>query len=325
MKYFIYLLLFCCAHLNAVNLAQAGNFESNNMTINGTDYHYISKGDPKNPLILFLHGFPESSIAWSDQLETFSQNYHAVAIDLKGYGLSGKPSEISAYTVESVMEDVSLFAKNLSNKPFVLVGHDWGGAIAWYFGIKHPEQLSKLIVINGAHPIQFFREYFTNQAQYDASEYIRQIQTGEHDTSFYSKDNFKELRVTLFDNSIGQAQTFFDNEMQKNYLNSWSIDHAFDSSLNYYKAMKFPPSILFTAGLPVHLNPLFNSFHVEKVPTLVLWGEKDIYLNKSVNDGLEKMVSDLKIIYFPNNSHWIVHEIPDQISSKISEFISLNK
>lgn len=110
--------------------------------------------------------------------------------------------------------------------------------------------------------------------------------------------------------------------MREHYLSIWRNEKKFNASLNYYKAMSFPPKSLFTT-LPVHLNPLFKSYNVS-VPTLVLWGEKDVYLEKSVNSGLNKIVKDLEIIYYPGNSHWIVHEIPERISAQIKRF-SKNK
>jgi pimeloyl-ACP methyl ester carboxylesterase len=303
-----------------VNVAAKSELPTSQMIqVNKINYHLLTKGDPKNPLIIFLHGFPENAMAWSKQLDYFEQTHYAVAIDLKGYGLSDKPLEVGEYSVEKVAADIIAIAKKLSKKPAVVVGHDWGGAVAWTIAKDFQKNVKKLVIINGAHPIQFFREYHYNEAQFQASDYIRKIQSKEWTFDHYSKNNFEDLRKTLFLNPIGEASDFFDCEMQEQYLSVWRNKEGFDASLKYYLAMTIPNKALFAGD--VASSPFFLGYHIDKTPTLVLWGSKDIYLLEGVNRGLDKFVKNLTLVEFPENSHWIVHEAPDLISDQIAKFI----
>src|SRR5215469_9213015 len=111
--------------------------------VNGIRLHYVEQG--KGPLILFLHGFPEFWYEWKDLLPEFGKDHHAVAPDMRGYNLSDKPEKVEAYAVPTIVEDVRALADKLGGGKFVLVGHDWGGVIAWAFAAAHPEMLDKLV------------------------------------------------------------------------------------------------------------------------------------------------------------------------------------
>src|SRR5690348_6018977 len=143
---------FCCA-LAAVLVASsflppaAAKDRDSYVTVNGVRLHYVSAG--KGPLILFLHGFPEFWYEWKDQLAEFGKDHLAVAPDLRGYNLSDKPAALDQYKMNVLVEDIRALGDHFSHqKKFVLVGHDWGGAVAWAFAIAHPEMLEKLVIIN---------------------------------------------------------------------------------------------------------------------------------------------------------------------------------
>src|SRR5258708_2338270 len=138
--------------------------------VNGVRLHYVKAG--KGPLIVFLHGFPEFWYEWKHQLEDFGKDHLAVAPDMRGYNLSAKPSEVDQYQMKYLVEDVRALANHLGHKKFVLVGHDWGGAVAWSFAISHPEYLEKLVIVNAPHPGVFMRELRDNPAQQKASQYM---------------------------------------------------------------------------------------------------------------------------------------------------------
>src|SRR5690349_7376798 len=134
------------------------------VTVNGVRLHYVSAG--KGPLILFLHGFPEFWYEWKDQLAEFGKDQLAVAPDLRGYNLSDKPTELAGYKMNVLVEDIRALGDHFSpQKKFVLVGHDWGGAVAWAFAIAHPEMLEKLVIVNAPHPGVFGRLLSFDPAQ----------------------------------------------------------------------------------------------------------------------------------------------------------------
>ena len=138
--------------------------------VNGVRLHYATAGRGK--LILFLHGFPEFWYAWKQQLSEFARDYQAVAPDLRGYNLSSKPAEVEQYAVTHLVEDVRALAAHLGHSRFILVGHDWGGAVAWATALYHPEAVENLIIINAPHPGIFERELRSNPAQQQASQYM---------------------------------------------------------------------------------------------------------------------------------------------------------
>src|ERR1700733_6203670 len=138
--------------------------------VNGVRLYYVEEG--KGPLILFLHGFPEFWYAWKDLLPEFAKDHRAVAVDMRGYNLSSMPEAVDAYQVPILVEDVRALAEHLGYKKFVLVGHDWGGVVAWSFAIAPPKYLEKLVIVNAPHLALFARELANNPAQQKASQYI---------------------------------------------------------------------------------------------------------------------------------------------------------
>ncbi len=136
----------------------------------GVRLHYAQAGSGK--LMLFLHGFPEFWYAWRSQLEEFGRDHLAVAPDLRSYNLSDRPQDVKAYRAKVLIEDVRQLAAQLTSKRFVLVGHDWGGALAWAFAAAHPQLLERLVIVNAPHPVPFARDLAHDEAQQQASRYM---------------------------------------------------------------------------------------------------------------------------------------------------------
>lgn len=305
--------------------------KSNFLEVGGDRYHYLSMGDTGHPLMLFVHGFPEFSLAWREQLKHFSGRFHAVAVDMKGYNLSSKPKEITAYKSTHVADGLYQFAKKLSpSRPIFLVGHDWGGSISWLLASIHPELVKALVILNVGHPLLFFREYSKgpgagNTAQYDLSAYIRNIRSGLWGEEFYSAKHFRVFARILFENDIGSARGFFDESTKKAYIDAWSqVDpssqvSALTASLKYYRAISLPEPGIW-ARKKIWLAQLLGKLRVT-VPTLVLWGKDDAFIAGSVNDGLAGLVPDLTLKTFGGTSHWIHHENPDLVNREIDNFL----
>jgi pimeloyl-ACP methyl ester carboxylesterase len=280
--------------------------------VNGVRLHYAAAGGGK--LILFLHGFPEFWYAWKDQLTEFGRDHLAVAPDMRGYNLSSKPTDIEQYRVKYLVEDVKALSEKLGHKRFILVGHDWGGAVAWAFAMRYPERLEKLIIINAPHPAIFQRELAQNPYQQRASQYMLMFRSPQAE-SILSANNYAALVQAVL--SEGLKRGHFTEEDKKAYLEAWSQPGALTGGLNYYRAMRVGPDINQQAGPSAE----FESFAV-KVPTLVIWGEKDTALLTGNLNGLEEYVPNLTIKRIPDGSHWVVHEKPELINSLIRGFIS---
>lgn len=283
--------------------------------VNGIRLHYATAGQGK--LIMFAHGFPEFWYAWKDQLAEFGRDYQAVALDMRGYNLSSKPADIDQYRMKYLIEDFRALAGHLGHRKFVLVGHDWGGVVAWAFALRYPELLEKLVIVNAPHPTVFERELRENPAQQKASEYILKYRRPGIEGVLAAK-NFARLVDTVL--TDGSQAGFFGEEDRKAYVEAWSQPGALTGGLNYYRASRLGPSGAANGEETSNLTTDLGSL-VVKVPTLVIWGEKDWALLTGNLDGLEQYVPDLIIKRIPDGSHWVVHEKPALVNACIREFV----
>ena len=282
--------------------------------VNGLRLHCARAGSGR--LMLFLHGFPEFWYCWRRQLEHFgARGWQAVAPDLRGYNLSDKPAEVAQYRAKHLVEDIRQLAAGLTSEKFVLVAHDWGGAAAWGFASAHPELLSHLVIVNSPHPYTFWRELCTSEAQRKASDYMLLLRDAKAERAL-SEDNFRRLLGMAFGDS---APGSFTAEDQAAYVAAWSQPGALTGGLNYYRASPlYPPTAADPGAKKLQLDPA--SFMV-RVPTLVIWGERDQALLTGLLDGLESCVPQLKVVRVPEASHWIVREQPERVNREIEAFV----
>lgn len=280
---------------------------------NGVRLHYAAAGAPDDRLLLFLHGFPEFWYAWRRQLRFFGDGYLAVAPDQRGYNRSSKPAEVEAYRIEILVGDVLALADRFGKERFVVVGHDWGGMVAWSLALARPERLEKLVVVNAPHPAIFRRELATNPEQRKASEYMSAFQYSEAEEALEA-DDFAALDSILVE---GIEQGYFTEEDREAYLEAWSRPGALTGMLHWYRAAGVHPG----AVEPTGHEPGDGEEWIVRVPTLVLWGEEDRYLLPGNLEGVEEYVPDLELRRVPDAGHWIVHQKPDLVNGAIREFL----
>ncbi len=284
--------------------------------VNGIRLHYASAGAGR--LILFAHGFPQFWYAWKDQFAEFGRDHFAVAPDLRGYNLSSKPPAVDDYRPKHLVEDLRAFAAYLGHDRFTLVGHDWGGVVAWAFAIRHPDLLERLVIVNAPHPGIFARELRENPAQQRASAYILKLRAAGAEERL-AEDGYRRLvNMALRE---GLERGYFTEADRAAFVEAWSQPGALTGSLNYYRAMRLDPAAdrpVPTAGEP----PADQSALVVRVPTLVIWGERDTALLPGNLDGLDAFVPDLTIRRVPDGSHWVIHEHPALVNGYIREFIA---
>jgi pimeloyl-ACP methyl ester carboxylesterase len=257
--------------------------------VNGVRLHYAAAG--AGPLVLFLHGFPEFWYEWRHQLADFGRDHLAVAPDMRGHNLSARPEALDAYAIHHLVEDVRALAEHLGYRRFTLVGHDWGGAVAWVVALAHPRLLERLVIVNAPHPAVFMRELAENPAQQKASQYMLLFRRPEAET-ILSADGYARLRQAL-----GEVwERRFTDEDRRHYLEAWSRPRALTGGLNYYRAAQVgPPS----SGEPARSLSAIENLSVLEVPTLVIWGEQDRALGTGNLEGLDKHVRDLTIRRVP--------------------------
>jgi pimeloyl-ACP methyl ester carboxylesterase len=283
----------------------------------GIKIHYVETG--KGKTILFLHGFPEFWYSWKDQLAAFGKHYHAVAMDMRGYNLSDRPANVEDYRIPLLVEDVRALLEHLSHgKRAVLVGHDWGGVIAWAFALAHPDYLDKLIIVNAPHPAIFMRELTTNPDQQKASAYMNFFKSPAAETML-SANHYSALASAVLNSAA--SPTAFTEEDRRAYVECWSRPGGLTGGLNYYRASGIGPPAGSSGAAPhSDLLAMLPSLEV-KPPTLVIWGMKDTALLAGNLNGMEKYVPHLTVKQIAEGSHWVVHEQPEVVNRAIREFL----
>ncbi|MGB7444393.1 MAG: alpha/beta hydrolase [Coleofasciculaceae cyanobacterium] len=277
-------------------------WQHNYIVSNGVRLHYVTQGE--GPLMLMLHGFPEFWYSWRHQIPEFAKDYKVVALDLRGYNDSDKPAEPSAYVMSEFIKDIQGVIQGLGYDRCVLVGHDWGGAIAWNFAYAHPNMLEQLIVLNIPHPAKLAQGLLTLE-QLKRSWYI----------FFFQLPILPEMWLQAFDYEI-VGKMFTDMAINKSAFTSEDI--------KAYKDAAAKPGAL-TAMVNYYRNILGGWLQKEwnllNVPTLIIWGEEDTALGKELTYGTYKFVSNCQIQYIPNCSHWVQQEQPELVNQYMREFL----
>jgi epoxide hydrolase 4 len=292
--------------------------------------HGVAARGARTKLIVFLHGFPEFWYAWRKQLEEFGRDFIAVAPDMRGYNLSSKPVAVEEYDIGRLVGDVRglvehlAAAHQLGAARCVLVGHDWGGVVAWATAMACPEIVERLVIINAPHPKIFERELRGNPKQQEASQYMLVFRSAQAE-AMMSATNFAMMQETIL--GEGMRQGYISEADRRAYVEAWSQPGALTGGLNYYRAAEVGPGgggpgggghDAFKTRHPV------ASFEV-KMPTLVIWGEKDPYILTGNLDGLERYVPKLTVERIPDATHWVVHEKPARVNELIRNFLAASK
>lgn len=281
----------------------------------GARLHYASAGTRGAPLLLFVHGFPQAWFEWEAQLEAFGGRYFAVAPDLRGFNLSSKPKEVEAYRAVHIVDDLTRLIDFLGYKQAIVVAHDWGGAVAWNLAIFKPDRVQRLVIINAPHPFLFMRALLEDKEQQSASEYMNWLRA-EGSEAALARDAFRPLEKFLADED-GKRPLWYDAKTQARYHAMWSTpgdagSHSLTGAVNFYRASPLYPGAKSPA--PALLDA--SAWQV-KVPTRVIWGEKDRALRPELLSSLPQVVPDLQITRVPDASHWIVQEDPARINRLI--------
>lgn len=273
------------------------------ITSNGIKLHYVTQGE--GPLMLMLHGFPEFWYSWRHQIPEFSSSYKVVALDLRGYNKSDKPQQQSAYVMSEFIKDVEGVIQGLGYDRCVLVGHDWGGMIAWCFAYAYPEMVEKLIVMNIPHPAKFAEGLRTPQ-QLMRSSYAFFFQLPVLPELLIQWSDYKAIEFAFKGMAINKSA--FSSQDIEAYKNAASRRGALTAMLNYYRN--------------AFSNMGKQSWGILQVPTLMIWGEEDTALGKELTYGTQEYVKDFQIRYIPNCSHWVQQEEPALVNQYMRGFLA---
>jgi len=286
--------------------------------VNGIDMFLRAAGDPKAPLILFLHGFPEYSGAWDEVLPAFAGELHAVAPDQRGYARSSKPQGVEAYGIKHLVRDILGLGDRLSpDRPFALVAHDWGAGVGYAMAIAAPHRISKLAVINGVHPGPFQKALLEDEAQRKASAYIHFLRSSKAEERL-SANGFEALLAML---TYFGPQPWLTAEKRAGYIEAWSPPGALTGMLNWYRAT---PLVVPKAGESVDSRsvPKLDPAQLRvRMPHLVIWGMDDGALLPVTRATLADYCDDLTVQEVAGADHWIVHQKTAEVIAHLRDFL----
>jgi epoxide hydrolase 4 len=274
-------------------------------TINGCRFHYVAAG--MGPLVILLHGFPEFWYSWRHQIPALAHaGFHVIALDLRGYNDSDKPVGVHNYRVELLIADVAGLIRQVGAGPAIVVGHDWGGVIAWLLAMVHPELVDRLIVLNAPHPLAYLRE-LRRPAQWLRSLYIAFFQLPWLPEQVLAAWDYALVEWLLRRQPV-QGGAFGPQDIRR-YKTALARPGALTAALNYYRA-----ALRYGGAALKDLRPIM-------IPTLLLWGEQDPYLSIRLTEGLRGWVPSLNVIRLPEASHWVQNDVPERVNELILAFL----
>lgn len=273
---------------------------------------------PENarPVIL-LHGFPESHRTWREVAPRLEDSFRLVMPDQRGFAGSDRPVDVGAYETDTLIGDIFALADTLGLDSFALVGHDWGGAIAWPAALRNDPRLTKLAIINAPHPLIFQKSLIEDADQRAASQYINWFRTPGAEKAIEAM-GFDAFFRRTFSGHVDLAK--IPEAEKQQYLAEWSQAGGMTSMLNWYRATKLviPPTGV-TVPLP---DWLLRAFPKIVIPTLVIWGMKDPALLPVQLDGLDELVEDLTVLRFPDTGHFAPWEAGEEVAAALRDFLA---
>jgi pimeloyl-ACP methyl ester carboxylesterase len=283
----------------------------------GVTLNVALAGDPGKPTVILLHGFPESHRTWREVAPRLQDEFYLVMPDQRGFAGSDLPQDVDAYRADVLVDDIFALADALNIVRFALVGHDWGGAIAWAAALRSDPRLTRLGIVNSPHPVVFQKSLITDAGQRAASQYITAFRAPGFAEAVESK-GFEWFFETSFARHV-DIEKIPETE-RRQYIADWSQPGAFHAMLNWYRASKIvvpPPG----ATVPIP-DWLLRAFPKITIPTLVIWGMQDKALLPLQLEGLEQLVDDLAIAPLPDVGHFAPWEAPDQVAAALEPFLA---
>lgn len=264
----------------------------------------------EGPPVVLLHGFPENSTSWRHQIPPLVKAGYTVHVpDLRGYGQSDKPASLDAYQLSKLVDDIAAIACSTGHPRIHLVGHDWGGVIAWAFASSHFDLLDRLVILNAPHSTLYGRQLWRS-SQLFKSWYVLFFQIPALPERLIAARDYRVLRE-MFRRTPAQSRPFSETEIE-GYVASFRQPGALTAALNYYRAN-------------LHSLGTVKSAPLIEAPTLVLWGERDPALSPTLLNDIPTVAPKAQIVRFPDVGHWIQNEAPDAVNTALLDFLSASK
>jgi epoxide hydrolase 4 len=295
------------SHLEVIAMLAARTLQHRHAKIDGVHLHYVEVGE--GAPVLLLHGFPEFWYSWRRQLEPLADaGFRAIALDLRGYNESDSPTGVRNYRASALIADVAGFVQNVCGGSAFLVGHDWGGVLAWRMAALHPSLVRRLAVLNAPHPAAYRDALKRIPSQWFRSWYVLLFQVPWLAEMILRAGNFALLARSLR-RQPANCDAFSEAEIAE-YKRALVKPGRLTGGLNYYRAALRYASEL--NAPPQHVD----------AETLLIWGEQDPFLSIKLLDGMHRWAPRLRIERIPEASHWVQNEAPETVNRALIKFFN---
>jgi len=296
---------------------------------NGVRLHCAVDGE--GPLVLLLHGFPECWYSWRHQIAALAPRFRVVAPDLRGYNESDKPAGVAAYALPELVADVHGLVHAFGEREAVIVGHDWGGAIAWTFAMERPEATRRLVVMNCPHPAVFAQHLRANARQLARSWYMFFFQIPWLPEALLGLGHARVVGEAIRRSTV-RRDAFTEDDVRQ-LRDAAARPGALRSAINYYRAAFRTPETLglwpgwlrrFVHGdrpLP-GVRERLEDWPKITAPTLLVWGEQDVALGNELTLGMEPLFAGpFEVKYVPFSGHWVQQEQAAVVNGYLLDFL----
>jgi pimeloyl-ACP methyl ester carboxylesterase len=275
------------------------------VAVNGIDFHVATSGPANGPPVVLLHGFPDFWYGWRHQIAPLAQaGWHVIVPDQRGHGASAKPAAVQAYALDTLADDVLALCDHLGHGRFAIVGHDWGGVVAWHLAARAPERIDRLAIFNAPHPASLSGYMLTHPLQALRSAYVGFFQLPWLPELVLRANDHALLAMSLTGSSL--PGTFGDDDLVR-YRQAWSEEGAVGAMLNWYRAMPLA-------------RPLARRI---AVPARIVWGDADPALSPGLAEaGAAFCDAGCEVIHLPRATHWLHQELPAEVNAHLLAFLA---
>jgi pimeloyl-ACP methyl ester carboxylesterase len=283
------------------------DFEPLAIAANGLRFHALAAGPVDGPLLLLLHGFPETSHGWNREIPALAAaGFRVVAPDQRGIGLSSKPEGAAAYRIDVLAADVVAIVQALGRERAPVAGHDWGGVVAWYLAAHHADVVERVAILDAPHPAVFSEYLRRHPTQWLKSWYMAFFQLPHLPEAMLRAGDFRRLAHALVATSRPGA---FTPDDLATYRAAWAQPGALTGMLNWYRALRLGAQ----APLPARIA----------IPVRLMWGDRDTALEPGLADASIACCDAGEVFHFPDATHWLAREEPERVTALLLGFLRL--
>ncbi len=280
------------------------NWEEQQISVNGVDLHVVQVGPVEGPLVILLHGFPEFWRSWQHYIQPLAEaGYRVWVPDQRGYNLSSKPQEVAAYALDTLARDITGLMDSAGRERARIIGHDWGGTVAWWLAMRAPQRVERAVIINSVHPLVWMRSLRRSPAQFLRGWYLRFFQLPRVPEAVLQRNNWAALAQVLTGSS---RKGTFTEEGLAQYRAAWSQPGAITGMLNWYRAI-----------LKQKLEGMDGRI---QVPVELIWGARDAAAGVELAHQSIARCEQGHLELIEDATHWVQHEQPERVQHLIERF-----